>query len=104
MRGSRSVHRGSAIQVYADISAVLCSRPHDYLFVYSMQALGAPITLWNPQTDGDTFTASVLEGFSIPPALSIVIRPQSSPLQDFSPYRLQSAPLIDSLFRPPAIS
>ena len=69
-----------------------------------MQALGAPITLWNPQTDGDTFTASVLEGFSIPPALSIVIRPQSSPLQDFSPYRLQSAPLIDSLFRPPAIS
>ncbi len=34
-----------------------------------MQALGAPITLWNPSWSGDTLQTSVLEGFSIPPSI-----------------------------------
>lgn len=34
-----------------------------------MQMLGAPVTLLNPAETSDVLAASVLEGFSVPPAL-----------------------------------
>jgi hypothetical protein len=34
-----------------------------------MQMLGVPVTLLSPATTADTLGASVLEGFTVPPAL-----------------------------------
>lgn len=69
-----------------------------------MQTLGAPVTLWDPQTEGDTLTESLLEGFSIAQTALIVSGPLGCTIQGESSDLLQSLTLTQSLFRPPPFS
>jgi hypothetical protein len=69
-----------------------------------MLALGASVTLWDPQTEGDTFTESLLEGFSIAQIAFIVSGPLGCTVQGESSDPLQSLALTQSLFRPPRFS
>ena len=64
--------------------------PHSHYFMggiillcisIGMVALGAPVTLWDLETEGDTFTESLLEGFSIVPSTFTVTDPLRSTVQ-----------------------
>jgi hypothetical protein len=70
----------------------------------AMQVLGAPIMLWDPQSEVDRFGGAVSEGFSIPAAVFIISHQQPYRLQDESPHLVQSTAFAESLFRPPAFS
>jgi hypothetical protein len=69
------------------------------------QTLGAPVTLWNPvevADSADPLTASILEAFSIPSALSL-LSPSSGrvlPVAFQSP--LHGCLLVSGLFHPPS--
>lgn len=67
----------------------------------TMQVLGAPVTLWFPSMTPDTVSASILEGFSIPPSLPQLDASSSGMLaHELTPCRRVS--LVDhSLFHPP---
>jgi hypothetical protein len=69
-----------------------------------MLALGAPVTLWDPQTEGDTFTESFLEDASIPTTAFIISGSLNCTVQGESSDPLQSLTLTQSLFRPPRFS
>jgi hypothetical protein len=69
-----------------------------------MVALGAPVTLWNLETEGDTFTESLIEGFSIVPSTFTLTDPLRFTVQADSSVPLPSLTLTQSLFRPPRFS
>ena len=65
------------------------------------QLLGAPVTLLNPAAMADTLTASVLEGFSVPPSLpQLAPSHESARVQDIGPI-LHVPVLVSTLFHPP---
>lgn len=66
-----------------------------------MQMLGVPATLLAPSVSADNLTASLLEGFSIPPALpGIELLSRRTPHFELSP-SVHVPVLSSSLFRPP---
>ncbi len=67
----------------------------------TMQALGAPITLWEPHGNDDLLGASILEGFSIPADLLTVVvsAPEWVAFDHLSFVR--SAVVLHDVFHPP---
>ena len=70
----------------------------------AMQMLGVPATLWDTHDGGDTFGASVLEGFSLPTALQPPPTPFLSSSVAISSVHHVSAVPIHQLFQPPRFS
>lgn len=68
-----------------------------------LQMLGTPVTLLNPSAFSDTLGASVLEGFTVPPALlSLDFSAESVPAPDVHPS--VHIPLLSSMvFHPPVL-
>lgn len=69
------------------------------------QTLGAPVTLWNPvetADNADPLTASILEAFSIPSALSLLSLSPCSILPAELQSPLQGCLLVSGLFHPPS--
>jgi hypothetical protein len=68
-----------------------------------MQMLGVPVTLLSPALSLDTLDASVLEGFSIPPAVPQLTRSSETiPVTDAQPSG--HVPILAStLFHPPVL-
>ena len=70
------------------------------LFVF-LQMLGVPQTLWDPSANLDTPSASVLEGFSIPPAVPRLELPSVRMPHAVLSESAHVPVLFSSLFRPP---
>jgi hypothetical protein len=68
-----------------------------------MQMLGAPVTLLDPSLSPDTLGASVLEGFSVPPAVPQLTRSsETAPVIDAQP-SVHVPLLAFALFHPPVL-
>ena len=68
-----------------------------------MQMLGVPPTLLSPALSLDTVGESVLEGFSIPPAVPLITRsPKMGSVTDAQP-SVHVPILASTLFRPPVL-
>jgi len=66
-----------------------------------MQMLGAPVTLLGPAVAADTLGASVLEGFSVPPAVpQLTTSCERIPVTDAHP-PVHVPVLASTLFHPP---
>jgi hypothetical protein len=68
-----------------------------------MQMLGVPVTLLDPSANPDALGASVLEGFSIPPALLSISRLSIRVPYVMRSHSAQLPVLSSSLFHPPVL-
>ena len=67
----------------------------------AMQVLGAPISLWDTQSVGDHFSASVLEGFSLPTEMPLLLASFRISLMTSLTRAVFLPILINSQLRPP---